>query len=474
MYQDIREFIDDVERVGELRKVEGADPELQIGAVTEVAAESPLCPLVLFDRIKGYPPGYRIVTNLLHTPKRLARVVGLSTDIRGVAFVKEWKEKIQHLGYVPPTEVKDGPITENVISDKDVDILKFPVPRWHELDPGKYFGTGAITVTRDPDSGWVDCGVFRIQVHDNSTLGIFISTGRHLSVIARKYWSKRESCPVVVCTGTDPSFFVAASYPGVPFGVSEYEAAGWLRGESVPVIRGELTGLPIPATAEIALEGEIPPPEVESRLEGPFGEATGYYASIPMKRPIIRVKRIMHRNDPILHGAPPMKPFPGMYHFAVNWRAAAIWSELERADINGVTGVWQHGTSLTVIAMKQLHPGESKRAALVAAGSRNLDLSRFIVVVDEDIDPSNLLEVVWAMSTRCEPAETINIVTGRTIDDIDPRVPKEERLQGNITMSQALIDACRPYHWRDTFPAVNEVSAELKAEALKIWGNVLS
>jgi len=471
MYEDLRAFVQDVEKMGELRRINHADFDIELGAITEVAAESSSCPMLLFDDIKGYPKGFRIVTNLLHTQKRLAPVVGLPGDLEKVPFVKAWKDKLGKVGYIPVTEVKDGPVLENVIT-KDIDILKFPVPKWHELDPGRYFGTGAITITRDPDSGYVDCGIFRIAVHDGSTLGIYISTARHLKVIAEKYWSKGKNCPVAVCTGTDPSLFLSAAFPGVPFGVSELSFAGWLRGESVKVINGSLTGLPIPATAEIALEGEIPPPDVESMMEGPFGEATGYYASVPSKRPVIHIRRIMHRENPILHGAPPMKPFPGMYHFGVNWRAAAIWNELERADINGVQGVWQH-TGCTVIAMKQMHPGESKRAAYVAAGSRNLDLSRVVVIVDEDIDPSNLVQVMWAISTRCEASESIDIVKGRTIDDIDPRVPIAERIQGNITMSQMLIDACRPYHWKDRFPKVNEVKPELKKTIWKKWKHAI-
>lgn len=469
MYQDLRQFIDDIERVGELKRIDGADPDLEIGAITEVAAGSPSCPMLLFDRIRGYPPGYRIVTNLLHTPKRYALGVGLPVDLQGIASVRACKEKFRTLGYVSPREVKEGPVKENVAFDKEVNIFELPVPRWHELDPGRYFGTGAITITRDPDDGWVDCGVFRLQAHDRSTLGIYISTGRHVGVIAQKYWARGKACPVVVCTGVIPSLFFAAAYP-VPFGMSEYDVAGWLRGESVEVIRGELTDLPIPATAEIALEGEIPPPEVESRLEGPFGEATGYYASGAAKRPIIRVKCIMHRDNPILHGAPPMKPMPGMYHFGMHYRAATIWSELEKADINGVRGVWEYGFGLTVISMKQLHPGEPKRAALVAAASRLGDFSRFVVVVDEDIDPSNSAEVLWAMSSRCEPSDCIDIVKSRTVDGIDARIPPDERKAGNLTMSQALIDACRPYHWRDVFPPVNEVSAELKARVMEKWG----
>ena len=215
MYQDLRQFIDDVERIGELKKVQGASCDLEMGAITEVAAGSPLCPMLLFDHIKGYPPGYRILTNLLHTPKRLALTVGLSPELKGVAFVKAWKEKLLKLGSLPPLEIRDGQIKQN-ITVKDIDLFKFPSPKWHELDPGKYFGTGALTITRDPDNGWVDCGIFRLQLHDRSTLGIYISPGRHLKVIAEKYWSRGKSCPVAVCTGVDPILFLASCYPGFP------------------------------------------------------------------------------------------------------------------------------------------------------------------------------------------------------------------------------------------------------------------
>ena len=188
MYRDLREFIHDVGGIGELKKVEGADPDLEIGAITEVAAGSPSCPMLLFDRIKGYPKGYRVLSNLLHTTRRLALGVGLPLDLQRMALAKAWGEKLRGLGSLPPVEVQEGPVKENILSGKDVDVFKFPVPKWHELDPGRYFGTGAITISRDPDSGWVDCGVFRLKAHDRSTLGIYISTGRHLKVIAEKYW----------------------------------------------------------------------------------------------------------------------------------------------------------------------------------------------------------------------------------------------------------------------------------------------
>lgn len=474
MYQDLREFIDDVQKLAELRNIDRADPHLEIGAITEVAASSSLCPMLLFDNITGYPPGYRIVTNLLHTPRRLVLALGLPLDLRGMPLVKAWKEKLLSLGQIASVEVAGGPVKENVISGEDVDIFALPIPKYHELDGGRYLGTGAVIIVRDPDDGWVNLGVYRLQVHDRSTLGLFAVANRHGRLIWQKYWSRGESCPAAVCTGMDPTLFLAAALPGVGYGISEYDVAGWLRGQPVQVIRGELTNLPVPATAEIVLEGEIPPLEVESRVEGPFGEATGYYGSGARVEPVIRVKRIMHRNNPILHGAPPMKPLPGLSHFAVNWRAAMIWRDLERADIPGIAGVWQHGLHFTAISLKQEFPGQPMQAALVAAGSRAAELSRFIVVLDDDVDPSNISEVIWAMSSRCEAAESIDIIRNRHVSGIDPRVRPEERERNNITMSQVLIDACRPYSWKDTFPPVNEASAELKAKVAKKWGHLFA
>ena len=475
MYQDLREFIDEVEKLGELRRIDNADPHLEIGSITEVAASSSSCPMLLFDNIKGYAPGYRIVTNLLHTPRRLALALGLPLDMKGVPLVQAWKDKLTSIGRLAPVEVSKGPITENIVSGKDVDVSALPVPKYHELDGGRYLGTGAMTIVRDPDNGWVNLGVYRLQVHDRSTLGIYALANRHGRLIWQKYWSKKESCPVAVCTGTHPTLFLAAGTPvQAGYGVSEYDVAGWLRGQPVQVIRGELTNLPVPATAEIVLEGEIPPFEVESRLEGPFGEATGYYASGARGEPVIQVKRIMYRNKPILHGAPPMKPLPGLAHWAVQSQAPIIWRELERADIPGIRGVWLHGNQFAVISLKQHFPGQAKQALLVAAGCRAAELSRFIVVVDDDIDPSNIAEVIWAMGTRCEGAEYIDIIRGRPVSGIEPRIKPEDRECNNMTMSQVLIDACRPYHWKDAFPPVNEVSVELKAKVMEKWGHVLA
>ncbi len=471
MFQGIREFIDAVDRIGELKKVSGADPAVEMGSITEVAASLPGCPMLLFDNIKGYPPGFRITSNLLHTPRRLALALDLPLDLNGVPFVAAWKDKVSVDKGQDPVVVKDAAFRDNIFAGKDVDIRALPSPRWHEKDGGDYFGTAAVTIARDPDSGYVNCGIYRLQNWNENTLLIQAQASNNLSVIRRKYWAKGQACPVVVCNGVEPVTWMSGTF-SVPFGLSEYQVAAHLRGAPVEVVNGELTGLPIPATAEMALEGEIPLPETESHPEGPLGEFTGYYSGHAQQAPVIRIKRLMYRNNPIMHAGPPMKPLPGLYWAGINWRSALIWRDLERLGMTGIKGVWQHGASLTIISLNQQYPGHAMQVGLAASISRNAYIVRFIVLVDDDVDPSNIAEVFWAMSTRCEPEE-INIVKGTYFGIFDPRIPPERREQGDLTGARAIIDACRPYHWRDRFPIVNEVSPEQKAQTIKKWGKVL-
>ncbi|MFH0914287.1 MAG: UbiD family decarboxylase [Chloroflexota bacterium] len=338
MFRDLREFISAVEKLGELKTVNGVDPHLEMGAIDEVAAESPACPLLVYDNIKGFPPGFRVASNLLHTPKRLALALGLELNLNGVDFVRAWKDKVSFEKGAPPVEVKKAAFQENVFTGKDINIRQLPSPRWHEHDGGDYFGTAAITIVRDPDSGYINYGIYRLQTYDNTTLLIQAQASNNLSTIRRKYWAKGQNCPVVVCNSVDPVVWLAGTFYSVPFGLSEYEVAAHLRGAPVEVVKGELTGVPIPAGAEMALEGEMPPPEVESHDEGPLGEFTGYYSGHVQKAPVIRIKKLMYRNNPIMHAAPPMKPLPGLYWAGINWRSALIWRDLERAGMTGIKG----------------------------------------------------------------------------------------------------------------------------------------
>lgn len=467
-YRDLRGYIDLVRQAGELRIVSGADWDLEIGAVTEVVARSAAPKMLLFDHIRGYPAGYRVITNAVCSAVTTALAFGLDPKLDGLEMVRAWKERLKRYEPVKPAEVARGPVLENVYRGGDVDMLCFPAPRWHAHDGGRYIGTGCLVIMRDPDEGWINVGTYRVCVHDRDTLGIWISPGKHGRLIREKYWSRGEACPVVISFGQDPALTKVGSWYE-PWGVSELEIAGWLKGEPVEVVRGKETGLPIPAASELAVEGLIMPPEIESRAEGPFGEWTGYYASGTRNEPVVKVKTVMHRNDPVIYGSP-----PGISGKSVPLSAANVWLALEKAGVTDVAGVWEYsGRYITVIALKQKYGGHARRAALAVLGSTYGYHRRFVIVVDDDIDPSRIEDVLWALATRCDPSTSINFLTDCWSTPLDPRIEPDQRARGNFTNSVAVINACRPYFWMKEFPETCYFSERARREAYEKWKDVL-
>jgi UbiD family decarboxylase len=184
----------------------------------------------------------------------------------------------------------------------------------------------------------------------------------------------------------------------------------------------------------------------------------------------MEVRAVYHRNDPILLGSPPMKP--PRFHFGLPFRAATIWQNLEAAGVTDVVGAWQHVSQLmTVVALRQRYDGHAKRAALVAAAHSYM--ARIVVAVDDDIDPSNLADVMWAVATRCEPSEQVDILRNAWSSALDPRIPPEAKLAGITSHSKLIVEACRPFHWADKFPPTSALSLE-EARAIEAkWGAML-
>ncbi|MFH1003531.1 MAG: UbiD family decarboxylase [Chloroflexota bacterium] len=473
MFSDLREYIAKVEEMGEYKLIEGADTERQIGALTHLVSERPGSPLLMFDRIKGHQPGYRVASNLFTTPSRTALALGFPTGAKGLDLVRAFRDKMTPgMILLPPVEVASGPVKENIQVGDEVDLLKFPAPKWHELDGGPYIGTGTMTIVRDPDEGWLNLGCYRVQVQDRNTASVHVTPAHTLDIIQKKYWRKGLACPVAVTCGQDPITWLGSIWPA-PWGVCEYDIAGWWRGAPVEVVKGITTGLPVPATAEIVLEGEIVPPEVETRPEGPFGEWSGYYATGRVQRPAFRVKSVMHRNNPIIQGNPPSR-FPAVWTLGRHiQRAATVWNELDR-QIPGVKGVWvvedATAVAMMVISLKQEYPGHAKQAAMITAGTQMAArYLHYLIVVDEDIDPSSNSEVLWALGTRRDPAEAINIITQQVSAMLDPTIPPDKRQRRDSTTSLAIILACKPYHWRDEFPDKLEVNPEVAREVRGRW-----
>jgi UbiD family decarboxylase len=466
---DLREFLRLSDEAGELVVIEGADPHLEIGALYELSLRLAVPPVLLFDRIRGYPPGYRIATNI-----RNSRILGEGKDLAAVQAARGRRR--QAAVPIPPEEVPTGPVFENVLLGDDVNVLKFPAPQWHELDGGPYIGTECLVINGDPDGDWINVGTYRVQVQDEKTVTVFIEPGKHGSVIRQRYWARGEACPMVVSVGQAPVLGQLAGSSS-RHGESELATAGGRLGRPLQIVRGQLTGLPIPADAELVFEGFMPPPEEEARPEGPFGEWPGYYASGSRAEPVLRVGAIYHRNNPINAGQPPAKPtLPGRRGGTV--AAAAIWDALESAGVPGVKGVWklQGGGSrlITVVAIEQQHAGHAKMAGLVATGCGPAAyLGRMTIVVDEDIDITDPVEVLWAMATRWDPKTQTDIVDDCWTGHIDPVLAPAKREAHNISNSRAIIYATRPYNWRDEFPKVNVVSPEYADQVRAKWADKL-
>ncbi len=461
-YGDLRGWIDKVEEMGELTRINGADWRLEIGALTEVAGRGPTSDALLFDQIKDYPSGYRILVGMLSSLKRAALTTHLPVEYGRDEFIAAWRERLNHPRLIAPRYVDRGPILENTYTGKDINLLKFPAPKWHHLDGGRYLGTGHVVITRDPEEGWVNMGVYRVMVQDHHQLTVYISPGKHGRIHRQKAFDKQQPLKVAITFGQDPLLFLLASR-ALPWGAQELDYAGGITGEAIDVVRGEFTGLPIPATAEIAVEGEILPNQFKE--EGPFGEWPGYYASGERKEPVMQVQSLMHRNDPIITGAPPFRPLPGANGCSDLIRAALIWDALDKAGVPDVRGVacYQQRFFL-VVSIKQRYPGHAKQAALVAGQCQGgAYLNRYVVVVDDDIDVGDINDVLWAMCTRANPEQSIDIVRRCWSGPLDPIIPRSAKGFN----SRAIIDACRPYEWMSEFPAVSGATPELKAQVLQ-------
>jgi UbiD family decarboxylase len=459
-YADLRDFIDRVEKLGALRRIEGADPVCEIGGITEVAAGLPECPALLFDAIKGHARGFRVFTNATVSPQRAALALGIDPSLGPLDALKEWKNRRTTLKMRTPVTAKRALFLENSRAGGEVDLALFPAPLWHKQDGGAYIGSGSIVVMRDPDSGWINASIYRVQVHGRDRVTVqFDHEGRHGAIIARKYRERGKPCPIAVVNGPDPALFVAG-FEYLPEGVCEYDFAGAIKGAPIEVVPGPRTGLPLPARAEIVLEGIL----TEATLpEGPFGEFTGYYAAEKRPAPVMQVEAVHWRNDPILLGSPPMKP--PRFHFGLPFRAAGIWTNLESAGVTDVVGAWQHVAQLmTVIALKQRYAGHAKRVGLIAAAQSYM--GRLVVTVDDDVDPSDLADVMWAITTRCEPAESVDIVRNAWSSALDPRITADARARGETAHSKMIVDACKPFGWKDEFPQTSALSFD-DARAIK-------
>jgi UbiD family decarboxylase len=469
--QDLRAWIAEMEAADQLQRVLGAEPEEEIGGIVDVYQRRIGNKAVLFDDIPGFPRGYRILANILTSIARINLTIGLPVLAREVDLVRFWRRYMREMKSIPPVTAATGSVLENVKGSNELDLRAIPTPKWHEQDGGYFIGTGCMVVMKDPDSGWINYGAYRVQVHGRDLASVHCTKGKHGNLLMRKYHERGEPCPVAVVVGMHPALFMVSGLE-IPYGKNEYDLAGGLLGAPVEVIPGPRTGLPIPANAEIAFEGLVHPNDLVD--EGPFGEWCGYYVAGQRKETAIRVETLLHRNDPILLGAIPGIPPDDDSFYRGTYRSGAVWNQLEAVGIPEVKGVWAHaagGSRLWLtVAIKQQYAGHAKQAGLVAAQCHaGAYANRFVVVVDDDIDPADMDRVIWAMCTRCDPREGFEMLRGCWTGTSDPMNygPSDTR------NARVVIDACRPWSRRASFPVEARSSGELDRRIREKWAHVL-
>ena len=474
-YNDLREWISEAEKMGELRVAKGNNWEEEIGMAAEILQHNENAPVAMFEDIPGVPQGYRVLTNFFGG-KRKNMTLGFPPELDKIelseAFFRRFREIVKEP--LPYEVVQEGPILENILKGEDVDVTKFPTPVWHDRDEGRrYIGTGSFNVTIDPDEGWVNVGTYRVMIHDETKVGFYISPGKHGRIHRDKTMADEKPMPVCVVVGGDPLTFLMGCTE-IPYGVCEFDIAGAYRGRPLQVVKGEFTGLPFPANAEIVLEGFVEPGNVAP--EGPFGEWTGYYGSKMRQEPVMDIKAIYHRNDPIILGCPPQRPPEEQARYRAVMRSALLREEMHKAGVPDVTAVWCHEVGgsrmLTAVSIKQRYPGHSRQAGHIACQCRSAAYAgKYVVVVDDDVNVSDLEELMWAVCTRSDPATSIDIMPVAWSTPLDPSIPPSDKKVGNFTNSRAIIDACRPYHWKDEYPIVNVPLPETaeKAKELFSW-----
>jgi phenylphosphate carboxylase alpha subunit len=469
-YRDLREFISKLEKEGEaIRVEEEVDWNLEAGAIVRRAGERDL-PATLFETVKDYPPGYRLFGGTLANFRRIAIAMDMKPDTPPRDLIEEYLHRKKKP--IKPILVKDAPCKEHIHIGKEADLLEFPIPMIHAGDGGRYVGTWHVTISRDLDSDWVNWGIYRHMLHDKITVGILLtSKAKHFwSIYSKGYEPKNKPMEVAIAIGVEPISTLCAGNP-IPYGVSEVEIVGGVRGEPVELIRCETVDLTVPATAEIVIEGEMRPNETLD--EGPFGEYSGYITSPRTRKPIIHVKTITHRNDPIFTMSCLGVPLDDNIIWALTKAATFLDALRQRGlSVRGVYPIPETSTFAVIVAVKAIYSGIASDIAHLIWGVDTSHSSPYVIVVEDDVDPFNLPQVLHALATKCHPQRGIIKLENSPVTPLLPFLDPHER-EYRIG-ANAYFDCTWPQNWNPAdvpkrVSFIDSYPAEIQEKALRIW-----
>ncbi|MCP5428123.1 MAG: 4-hydroxy-3-polyprenylbenzoate decarboxylase [Chromatiaceae bacterium] len=434
-YTDLRDFIAQLESLGELKRIGvEVDPHLEITEICDRTLRRQ-GPALLFEKVKG--SAFPLLGNLFGTPRRVALGMGEESvealrDVgRLLATLKEpdppkgvkdaWSKLplYRRVFDMAPKEIKHPPCQERVIKSDAVDLSHLPIQTCWPEDAGPLI-TWGLVVTRGPDKPRQNLGIYRMQVIAKNRV-IMRWLAHRGGALDFHNWKKAHPgapFPVAVALGADPATILAAVTP-VPDTLSEYAFAGLLRGSRSEVAQCLLSDLQIPASAEFVLEGHIHPGE--TALEGPFGDHTGYYNEADTF-PVFTIECITHRQQPIYHstytGRPPDEP--AILGVALN----EVFVPLLQKQFPEIVDFYlpPEGCSyrMAVISMKKEYPGHAKRVMLgIWSFLRQFMYTKFVIVTDDDVNVRDWQDVIWAMTTRMDPARDTTVIENTPIDYLD-------------------------------------------------------
>lgn len=434
-YKDLRDFIKQLEQKGQLKRVtQEIDTNLEM---TEIADRTLRAggPAILFENPKGHT--VPVLANLFGTPERVALGMGQESveSLREVgkllAYLKEpeppkgikdlW-EKLPVLKKVlnmPAKEVRKGVCQEVVISGDDVDLSQFPIQQCWPGDAAPLI-TWGLTVTKGPHKKRQNLGIYRQQVLSKNKVIMRWLSHRGGALDFKEFCQTNpgENYPVSVALGADPATILGAVTP-VPDTLSEYAFAGLLRGDKTEVVKSISNDLQVPANSEIVLEGYIAPDEVAP--EGPYGDHTGYYNEVD-DFPVFTVTHITHRKDPIYHstytGRPPDEP--AILGVALNEVFVPILQKQFPEIVDFYLPPEGCSYRLAVVTMKKQYPGHAKRVMMgVWSFLRQFMYTKFVIVCDDDVNARDWQDVIWAITTRMDPARDTTLIENTPIDYLD-------------------------------------------------------
>jgi phenylphosphate carboxylase alpha subunit len=476
-YYDLREYMQSCEAADEMITIDKElDWNLEVGAIARRICEIG-APMAHMTNIRGAQYGSSILASPMSKgwQSDFARIaIGLQVDPKAgyEELMDEFMSRMAHP--IRPMQVADGPCKENILTGEDINLFAFPAPYLHEGDGGRYLDTFGVTALRDPDSDWVNWGVYRHMIHKKAILGGIVNPHQHNGMIYyQRYEARGNSMPFTIFFGGCPTTAMVGSM-NPPAGVSEADVAGGLRREPLHLVKCETNDLLVPATAEIVIEGHVRPKERWD--EGPFGEATGYRASPRMPRPVFRVDCITHRNNPIMPiscAGTDLDECEILYGVFSNTSAAK--RELAEAGLPVRNAYSPPGLkfSLLIVTVEKGHPGIADQVVSVIRGTKLGVRFQYVMVVEDDVEATNYVEALHAAMTKTHPERGVQIFGLAPGHPLIPFLDLHDKMHARG--AAITLDATTPPEWDDNTDTPRRMSfncaypEDLKAQVLDGW-----